>query len=159
MKAMVGLALALSLALVGCEANEPEGGGGGTTAEKQTQADERAGAMGRDTTEKLRQQTHDNLRDATKNASEARTSVAQKDWTEAKENLDEVQDDLNSVVKDIHPSMQAEVTEIRALADKAHASIKNHSGNAKQDLDRLVARLNKFDTSKIQAGGGKPAKK
>ncbi len=162
MKAMVGTALALSLALVGCQGNENQGGGGGTTADKQTQAertDERAGTMGRDTTEKLQQQTHDNLRDATKNASEARTSVAKKDWPAAKDNLDEVQDDLNSVVKDIHPSKQAEVTQIRAMADKAHASVKNHSANAQQDIDRLVAGLNKFTTSEVKAGGGKPTQK
>lgn len=156
MKAMVGVALAISLALVGCQRNEPAtgGGGGGTTAQKQEQRSTEKKDMVVDL-----KKTHDDLRDATKNASEARTSVASKNWNDAKDNVDEVQDKLNTVAKEIHPKHQSELSEIRTLADKAEASIKMQASTAKQDLDKLIARMNKFDTGKIQAGGGKPTHK
>lgn len=168
MKAMLGMALALSLGLVGCQGNTEQGGGGGTAAERGTQAQNQARDMTAEsrakvqeqaggTAEQLAKQSHDNLRDASKKASEARTSAARQDWNGAKDRLDEAQDELTSVAKDIHPQMQADVTEMRVLADKAEASIKTHSASAQQDLDRLVVRINKLATSKVQAGGGKPA--
>lgn len=152
MKTTVGMALALSLALLGCEGESPQaGGGGGAGTNQETQA-QRAG-----TNPQLAKESLDNLREAARNASEARTNVARKDWDAAKSQLDMAQDRLTDVAQEIHPSMQADVTEMRNLADQATAGIKNRSAYARQDLDRLVTRINRLATEKVQAGGGKPA--
>lgn len=146
MKSTVGFALALTLALVGCQGNQ---GGGGGTAEKRPMMGQQ------DKTAKLEQQAHNDLRDATRNAGEARTDVTQKDWDSAKSNLDEVQDKLSDLSKNAPAEIQANLGDVKKMADKAEASIKNHSANAKQDLDKLVMGLNKMTTSGVKAGGGK----
>lgn len=160
MKAM-GIALALTLALVGCQGNQ--GGGGGTATPNKSQAQQDKGLQakvpGMNDTERIAKQTHDHLRDATKNASEARSDVAKKKWDSAKDNMDEVQDKLASLSKEATPEVQRSLAEVEKLADKAEASIKSHATTAKQDLDKLVARLNKVSTREIKAGGGKPAEK
>lgn len=162
MKSMVGIALALTLALVGCQG--PRGGGGGGTAGTKPQTQEKATqaqkpAMGASEIQKVAQKTQDDLKEASKNASEARQAVAKKDWNGAKKNMDEVQDKLSDLSKNAPSQMQTRLTAVDKLANKAQASIKSHSASAKQDLDKLVSSINQLKPQEVKAGGGKPTTK
>lgn len=108
------------------------------------------------TTTSLNKKAQGDLRDAAKNASEAKADLAKNDWNAANKNMNEVQDNLTDLSKNATPEMQANLKDVKRMADKAQADIKSHSSNSKQSLDNLVTHLSHLESTGVKAGGGKP---
>lgn len=181
----VGIALALTVALAGCQGNrEQAGGGGGGTggSSMQPQGGNRpggeagpaagntagtqgslggAGATNQGALPRTKAGAEQPLQTATRHASAARASVGQKDWKTAQNEIARVKADLRAAEARATGDVRADMTAIRQQADRAERSIQQHSATAKTDLDRLVKHLNQVAVREqpVRAGGGKPAER
>lgn len=148
----LGIALALTVALAGCQGQEA-GGGGGQGQDGKATTGPGGDAQG---APKSQSATTQRLQTATRHASAARTSVADQDWITAKSEIQRVKKDLQQAEAQAQADVLADVQDARKLAEKAERSVLGRKASAQQELDQLVRRLNRIAVREqpIRAGGG-----
>lgn len=143
MKGLIGIALALTVALIGCERQTTQQGGGGGMEKKTTTTATTGPTL---------------VERAAKNASDAQSLLAHKDFKGAAREVQQTRELINRIQVKAPAEMKGQVAALDKAAIKAEASINTHSANATKDTEALVKGLNDMvaTESKIMGGGGKP---
>lgn len=144
MKGLIGIALALSVALIGCERQTTQQGGGGGVEKRTTTTTVKTGPT--------------LIEQAAKNASDASMLLSRKDFKGAAREVKESRDLISKVHEKAPADMQGQISNLDKVAAKAQTSIDKHSADAVKNTDALVKGLNDMvaTESKIMGGGGKP---
>lgn len=167
MKSVFGIALALSLALVGCQQQSKEqGGGGGQQAERPgatTMSPDQGAKTGQPgqkaTIPQVGQSGPDLIKQASKKAEDARALVARNDLDGAARDVEAARDLIGQARDKAPASLQPKLSNIEKAAARAQASLIDDSKtNDVPSTDALARSLKEMATTepKVWAGGGKP---
>ncbi|HEY9899994.1 MAG TPA: hypothetical protein V6D00_12490 [Pantanalinema sp.] len=151
MKGLIGIALALTVALIGCQKQSaPQGGGGGV--EKKTTTT---------TTTTTAKTAPTFIEQAAKKSGDASVLLSRKDFKGAERDVQQTRDLIGKAHAKAPADLQGKLSELDKSAAKAQASIASHSPAAVGEVSALTKGLKDMvaTESQVMGGGGKPMTK